>query len=147
MTKFLISFPATAMDVPAEDMPAVNDAAHAVIREAKAAGVYVFGGGINGEVAPVMVAADGSAQPGHTARPVSSMEAFVCSSFRPRQLPFNGRPRSLRPAAVHKSFASSTTTLKADLQQLRDMSLPLERGGLHVSSLIRIALPFMPPFR
>jgi hypothetical protein len=47
------------MDVPAEDMPAVSDAAHAVIREAKAAGVYVFGGGINTDVAPVVVAADG----------------------------------------------------------------------------------------
>jgi hypothetical protein len=60
MTKFLISFPASAMDVPAEDMPAVGDAAHAVIREAKAAGVYVFDGGVNGEVASVMVAADRS---------------------------------------------------------------------------------------
>lgn len=60
MTKFLISFPGSAMDVPAEDMPAVSDAAHAVIREAKAAGVYVFGGGINDAVASVMVAADGS---------------------------------------------------------------------------------------
>ena len=60
MTKFLISFPASAMDVPAEDMPAVGDASRAVIREAKAAGVYVFGGGINAEVAPVIVAADGS---------------------------------------------------------------------------------------
>ena len=60
MTKFLISFPASAMEVPAEDMPAVSDASRAVIREAKAAGVYVFGGGINAGVAPVMVAADGS---------------------------------------------------------------------------------------
>jgi hypothetical protein len=60
MTKFLISFPASAMNVPAEDMPAVGDAARRVIREAKAAGVYVFGGGINTEAAPVMVAADGS---------------------------------------------------------------------------------------
>jgi hypothetical protein len=60
MTKFLISFPASAMDVPAEDMSAVSDAAHAVIREAKAAGVYVFGGGINTEVEPVVVAADES---------------------------------------------------------------------------------------
>jgi hypothetical protein len=59
MTKFLISFPASAMDVPAEDMPAVSDAAHAVIQEAKAAGIYVFGGGINTDVAPVVVAADG----------------------------------------------------------------------------------------
>ena len=59
MTKYLISFPAAAMDVPAEDMAAVGEASHAVIREAKDAGVYVFGGGINGDVAPLMVAADG----------------------------------------------------------------------------------------
>lgn len=60
MTKFLISFPASAMDVPAEEMAAVGDAARAVVREAKAAGIYVFGGGINSEVAPVTVAANGS---------------------------------------------------------------------------------------
>jgi hypothetical protein len=60
MTKFLISFPASAMDVPAEDMAAVGEAARVVIREAKAAGIYVFGGGINGEVASVMIAPDGS---------------------------------------------------------------------------------------
>lgn len=62
MTKFLISFPAGAMDVPAEEMPAVSDASRAVIREAKAAGVYVFGGGINADIAPVLVAADGSSR-------------------------------------------------------------------------------------
>jgi hypothetical protein len=60
MAKYLISFPAPAMVVPAEDMAAVSEASHAVIREAKDAGVYVFGGGINGNVAPLMVAADGS---------------------------------------------------------------------------------------
>jgi hypothetical protein len=48
------------MNVPAEDMRAVGDAAHAVIREAKAAGVYVFSGGINEAVAPAMVASDGT---------------------------------------------------------------------------------------
>lgn len=58
MTKFLISFPASAMDVPAADLPAVSAASHAVIRDAKAAGVYVFGGGIDTGVAPVRVAAD-----------------------------------------------------------------------------------------
>ena len=36
------------------------DAAHAVIDEAQAAGVYVFGGGINEGVAPVKVSADGT---------------------------------------------------------------------------------------
>lgn len=60
MTKYLISFPAEAMDVPQEDMPAVSEAAHAVIREAKDAGVYVFGGGINEGAAPLMVGADGA---------------------------------------------------------------------------------------
>jgi hypothetical protein len=60
MAKYLISFPGPAMDVPHEDLAAVGDAARAVIREAKAAGAYVFGGGINEDVAPVMVAADGT---------------------------------------------------------------------------------------
>jgi hypothetical protein len=58
MMKYLISFPATAMEVPVEDLAAVGEAAREVIREAKAAGVYVFGGGINSDVAPVMVASD-----------------------------------------------------------------------------------------
>jgi len=48
------------MDVPSNEMAAVGEAARAVIREAKDAGVYVFGGGINEDVAPLMVAADGS---------------------------------------------------------------------------------------
>ena len=60
MTKYLISFPGSAMDISDEDMAAVGEAAHVVIREAKDAGVYVFGGGINEDVAPLMVAADGT---------------------------------------------------------------------------------------
>ena len=60
MTKYLISFPGPAMDVPKEEMGAVGEAARAVIREAKAAGVYVFGGGINESVASVMVSAHGA---------------------------------------------------------------------------------------
>lgn len=60
MTKFLISFPASAMVVRAEDFAGVGEAARQVIREAKAAGVYVFGGGINADVAPLMVAGDGT---------------------------------------------------------------------------------------
>src|SRR5262249_31594428 len=60
MTKYLISFPGSAMDISDEDMGAVGEAARAVIREAKDAGVYVFGGGISEDVAPLMVAADGT---------------------------------------------------------------------------------------
>lgn len=61
MANYLISFPAGAMEVPAEELAAVGEAAREVIREAKAAGVYVFGGGLNGEVGPLLVASDGTA--------------------------------------------------------------------------------------
>ena len=64
MTKYLISFPAPAMDIPEEDRAKVGEAARAVIREAKHAGVYVFGGGINEGVAPLMVAGDGTVTSG-----------------------------------------------------------------------------------
>ena len=59
MTKYLITFPSSAMNIPQKDCTAVDKAAHAVIRDAKRAGVYVFGGGINEDVAPFKVAADG----------------------------------------------------------------------------------------
>ena len=61
MTKYLVSFPSEAMVITEEEFPAVVAESHAVIAEAKAAGVYVFGGGINETVEPVLVAADGSA--------------------------------------------------------------------------------------
>ena len=60
MTKYLISFPSEAMVVTGEQLAAASVDSRAVIEEAKAAGVYVFGGGINEPVAPVLVAADGS---------------------------------------------------------------------------------------
>ena len=60
MAKFLISFPSEAMVITEEEFPSVVADSHAVIEEAKAAGVYVFGGGIDEEVAPVLVSADGS---------------------------------------------------------------------------------------
>ena len=55
MTKYLISFPSRAMVVTEEEFPDVVADSHAVIEEAKAAGVYVFGGGINEEVSPALV--------------------------------------------------------------------------------------------
>lgn len=64
MTKYLISFPSAAMVVPQEEFEAVGDAARAVIAQAKAAGVYVFAGGINEDRAPVKVSADGSVAEG-----------------------------------------------------------------------------------
>lgn len=60
MAKYLISFPSKAMVVSDEDFPIVVEESHTVIEEAKAAGVYVFGGGIHEGVDPVLVSADGS---------------------------------------------------------------------------------------
>jgi hypothetical protein len=59
MAKYLISFPSAAMVVPADQLDAVGNAARAVIDEAKAAGVYLFAGGIDEGVPAVRVAADG----------------------------------------------------------------------------------------
>jgi hypothetical protein len=64
MAKYLISFPSAAMVVPDGEWDAVVRDSHAVIEEAKAAGVYVFGGGIDAQVPPVLVSADGTVAAG-----------------------------------------------------------------------------------
>ena len=64
MAKYLISFPSAAMVVPDGEWEAVGRDSHAVIDEAKAAGVYVFGGGIDEDVPPTRVSADGTVAEG-----------------------------------------------------------------------------------
>lgn len=64
MAKYLISFPSAAMVVPDGEWEAVGRDAHAVIDEAKAAGVYVFGGGIDENVPPVLVSTAGAVAEG-----------------------------------------------------------------------------------
>lgn len=59
MTKYLISFPSSAMNLAEEDLQRASLDSHALIEEAKQAGVYVFGGGVNEAVTPVLVTADG----------------------------------------------------------------------------------------
>ncbi|MTH76545.1 YciI family protein [Paracoccus aestuariivivens] len=60
MAKYLISFPSEAFVVSDDELPMIDTDSHAVIEEAKRAGVYVFGGGIDESVAPVLVSADGA---------------------------------------------------------------------------------------
>ncbi len=64
MPKYLISFPRAAMVVPPSELEAVGRDAHAVIEAAKAAGVYVFAGGIDDAVPLVRVSADGTVAAG-----------------------------------------------------------------------------------
>lgn len=59
MTKYLISFPSAAMNVPDNELEEVGRAASAVIDAAKAAGVYVFAGGINEDLRPALVSSSG----------------------------------------------------------------------------------------
>ncbi|MGB3306089.1 MAG: YciI family protein [Thermomicrobiales bacterium] len=73
MSRFLISFDDGAMDhIPEEDMASVGEASHAVVREAKAAGVWIFGGGLLRQQASI-VATDGSISDG----PVPETKAVV----------------------------------------------------------------------
>ena len=59
MTKYLISFPSEAMILTKDEFAQVSAAARAVIEDARAAGVYIYAGGINEEVAAEMVSANG----------------------------------------------------------------------------------------
>ena len=88
MTRYLVSFPGAAMTLPADEWDAAYHDSHAVIEAAKAAGVYVFGGGLDDRVPVVRVSADGpvsdGANPGArpldgglTVRELPSREAAV----------------------------------------------------------------------
>lgn len=63
MTRYLISFDDGSMTFPDEDLPAVGEAARAVMRAAQDAGVWVFGGGLERQRASV-VASDGTVSDG-----------------------------------------------------------------------------------
>ncbi len=58
MTRYLISFDDGAMTFPEEELPDVAKAAHAVVRAAQEAGVWIFGGGVESQRASI-VATDG----------------------------------------------------------------------------------------
>ncbi len=107
MAKYLISFPSAAMVVPDRELEAVDRDAHAVISEAKAAGVYVFGGGIDEAVPPILVSADRSvAEGGYSWAPQSTAVLPFSNCHRARRPSFG--PRALRaPADVSRSSVSS----------------------------------------
>jgi hypothetical protein len=60
MAKYLISFDDGWMKFPDEELPAVADAAHAVVRETQQAGVFVFTGGLPSPVQVSVVDTDGT---------------------------------------------------------------------------------------
>ncbi len=73
MHRYLISFDDGSMDhITAEDLPMVGEAARAIVREAKAAGIWIFGGGIQRQQSSI-VATDGTKTNG----PVPEKKAVV----------------------------------------------------------------------
>jgi len=63
MTRYLISFDDGAMKIPEGELEAVGEAAHAVVRAAQEAGVWIFGGGVERQRASI-VAVDGTVSDG-----------------------------------------------------------------------------------
>lgn len=64
MPRYLISFDDGSMDhITEQELPAVGEAARTVVREAKAAGAWIWGCGVHRQRAS-MVAVDGSVQDG-----------------------------------------------------------------------------------
>ncbi|WP_329475229.1 YciI family protein [Kribbella sp. NBC_01484] len=61
MARYLITFENGSMDhIREEDVPEVGKAAHAVVQEAKDAGVFIFAGGLDyGTMKPAVVGTDG----------------------------------------------------------------------------------------
>jgi hypothetical protein len=77
LARFLVSFDDGSMDhIPAESWPAVGEASHGVVREAKAAGIWIFGGGVERQQA-MIVAADGVVTPGPSPETKAVIGGFV----------------------------------------------------------------------
>ncbi len=73
MTRYLISFDDGAMTFPAEELPDVVEAAHAVVQQAKDSGVWVFGGGLYSHEEVSVVAIDGTVTDG----PYPQSKAYI----------------------------------------------------------------------
>jgi hypothetical protein len=80
MPRYLISFDAHAMDhIPDEDVPAVADAARAVVQQAMDAGAWVFGGGLENQKASI-AATDGTVTDGPYPEAIGGMSIVDVSS-------------------------------------------------------------------
>src|SRR5689334_1134310 len=73
MPRYLISFDDGSMDhISPQDLPSVSEVTHKVVQEAKAAGIWIFGGGVLRQQS-TLVATDGTV----TAGPVPEKKAVI----------------------------------------------------------------------
>jgi hypothetical protein len=124
MTQYLISIDVHAMDyIPDEDMPAVANAAHAVVQEAINAGVYVSAGGLENQPASI-VATDGTVTDGPYPEAIGDTRLSTCPHARRR---WNGLPRPPSPAAARKRSGRSGSTpnsTRCSARQIADGDAP-----------------------
>lgn len=85
MTRYLISFDDGGMTFPEEDLPDVAEAAHAVVQEAKDAGVWVFGGGLHSHEEVSVVATDGTVTDGPYPETKEVLGGFAVVDVRSRE--------------------------------------------------------------
>ena len=113
MTRYLISFDDGAMaHIPDDDLAVVGEAAHAVVRQAKDAGVWIHGGGVRQQrasSAPMVWSPRGRLLRPKPSSVVSP--SFRCPRARRRS---NGPRRSRSPAAALRKSGNSWMIRKPD---------------------------------
>ena len=119
MPRYLISFDDGSMDhIPEADLPAVGESAHAVVREAKAAGVWIFGGGVLRQQSSI-VATDGTISDGPVPETKAVIGGFsIIRSPRARRRSC-GQLGSPRRVDVRKRSARSVLIRSPDHAQRR----------------------------
>jgi hypothetical protein len=119
MTQFLISFGADAMDhIPAEDMGSVATAAHAVVRDAIRAGVYVHAGGLEDQPASI-VDIDGTVTEGSRPEAVAGL-TIVDVASRAEALEWAAKIAVAGRCAQEVRIFGSDPELDAILHQTED---------------------------
>jgi hypothetical protein len=84
MPRYLISFDDGAMDSLQDELSAVGEAAHAVVRAAQAARVWIFGGGVERQRASI-VDTDGTVTDGPHPETKAVIGGFVILDVPSRQ--------------------------------------------------------------
>ena len=85
MPRYLISFDDGSMDhISERNLPAVGEAAHAVVRDAKADGVWIFGAGIQRQRSTI-VATDGTIASGPVPETKAVIGGFSIIEVRSRE--------------------------------------------------------------
>jgi hypothetical protein len=124
MTRYLISFDDGAMTFPEEDLPDVAKAAHEVVQEAKDAGVWVFGGGLESQRASV-VATDGTVTDGPYPETKEVLGGFAVVDVTHRRKP----PRPVVSKSANLGITRGEVTWPRTSARSGRVSRPISRAS------------------